>query len=121
MIVGLGRAIAGVANQRCSALRKTQRQIVVRFENSGVAVGGLATRLAPVYQRDALATLEQGMRGRRADDAGSENNEIKSALNFTNLSVPPRHLSILLFFTCLRTSISIAGYLRSLPLRHPEI
>jgi hypothetical protein len=76
VIIGDRRALERDACQLRPIGRERRRKYRVAFDYAGIAVGGRLTRPAPVDERDREAALGEMNRDGRADDAGSENDDI---------------------------------------------
>ena len=76
VVVGLGHSVAGVAQEGRPLAREHVGHDALALDEAGVAVARLLGGAAPVDQRHLAAAPQQVQRGRDADHAGPENDDV---------------------------------------------
>ena len=71
-----GVPVGQIFRQRLPQRRIVERRYRAAADDAGIAVGGLAARLAPVDENDRHAPLPRGIGRRYADDARAEHHDI---------------------------------------------
>ena len=72
-----GVAVGQVFRQRLPQRRIIERRYRAAADDAGIAIGGLAARLAPVDQNDRHPARSRGIGRRYADDAGAEHHDVR--------------------------------------------
>ena len=72
-----GVAVGQVFRQRLPQRRIVERRYRAAADDAGIAIGGLAARLAPVDENDRHPALSRGIGRRYADDARAEHHDIR--------------------------------------------
>src|SRR5580704_1943905 len=76
MIIGERGTLERNAQQRSPVRRERRRKDGIAFDDAGIAVGGALTRPAAVDERNRDPPFDEMDRDGRADDAGSEHDDV---------------------------------------------
>ena len=102
-----GVAVGQIFRQRLPQRRIVERRYRAAADDAGIAIGGLAARLAPVDQNDRHPALSRGIGCRYADDARAEHHDIHFVFRPSTFQTPSRRYQrryLLSFKTGLQTT-----------------